>query len=48
MLTPYSILIVLALIFTVCSLIWNQFPLLPVAVLLICVALLAHTGGILK
>lgn len=40
MLNPFTILVVIALLLSVCSLIWNQYPILPVAVLLICVALL--------
>lgn len=37
--SPYQVLIVLALIFTVCSFVWQNYPLLSVAVLLICIAL---------
>lgn len=40
MLTPFTILVVLALLFAVLSMVWSNFPLLPVAVVLIAVALL--------
>lgn len=40
MLTPFFILIVLALLMTVASLIWPKPFLLPGAVLLVCIALL--------
>lgn len=41
-LTPFTILVVLALIFAVCGIIWNGFPLVPVAVILLAVALLIN------
>lgn len=44
MLTPFFLLVVLALIFTVCGMIWSSYPLVPVAVLLLCVALLLRGG----
>ena len=39
-LSTFSILVIIALIFTVVSFIWPSYPLLPVAVLLIAIALL--------
>ena len=39
-LTAFSILVVLALVFTVLSMVTPRFPLLPIAVLLICIAML--------
>jgi len=36
--TPYTILVVLALLFAVASIPWNQYPLLAVAVILVSVA----------
>lgn len=42
MLTPFFILVLIALIFAVCSFIWSQYPFLAIAVLLICVALLTQ------
>lgn len=42
MLTPFFILIAIALLFAVLSMIWTGYPLLPVSVLLICVALLVN------
>ncbi len=38
--SPFVILVVLALIFAVCGIVWNGYPLVPVAVILIAVALL--------
>lgn len=40
MLTPFLILVVLALLFSVASLVWTKPFLGPIALLLICVALL--------
>ena len=40
MLTPFFILVVLALLFAVLSMVWTNFPLLPVAVILLAVSLL--------
>jgi hypothetical protein len=40
MLTPFLILVVLALLFSVASLVWPKPFLGPIALLLICVALL--------
>lgn len=50
MLTPFFILVVLALLFAVLSMAFSQYPLLPVSVILLSVALLigAHGGTILK
>lgn len=38
--SPFILLVALALIFAVCSIIWSGYPLLPVAVILLSVALL--------
>lgn len=38
--SPFLILIVLALLFAVFSMVWSNYPLLPVSVILIAVALL--------
>jgi hypothetical protein len=43
MISPFFILVIIALIFAVLSMIWPTYPLLPVAVLLVCVALLINT-----
>lgn len=43
MLSGFTILVTIALIFTVLSMVWPTYPLMPVAVLLVCIALLA--GG---
>jgi len=40
MLTPFFILVIIALVFTVLSFVWPAHPLLGVAVLLLAVALL--------
>lgn len=40
MISPFHILIVLALVFAVCGIIWSNYPLVPVAVILIATALL--------
>ena len=40
MLSPFLILICVALLLTVLSFIWSQYPFIQVAVLLVCVALL--------
>lgn len=40
MLTPHFILVILALLFAVLSIPWGQYHLLPVAVILIAVALM--------
>lgn len=37
-LTPYTILVVLSLLFAVASIPWNQYPLLAVSVILLSVA----------
>lgn len=37
-LTPHLILIVLALLFAVLSMVWTQYPLLSVAVILLAIA----------
>lgn len=42
MITPFFILIVLALIFAVLSIPWPSYPMLAVAVILIAVALLIN------
>lgn len=42
MLTPFFILVVVALIFAVLSIPWPSYPLLAVAVILIAVALLVN------
>jgi len=45
MLTPIFILVVLALLFAILSMVWSQFPLLPVSVILLSVAMLiTHRG----
>lgn len=40
--STFTILVILALIFAVCGIIWNGYPLVPVAVILIAVALLVN------
>lgn len=42
MLSPFLILVVLALLFAVLSMVWPSYPLVPVAVILLCVAMLIH------
>lgn len=48
MLSPFLILVVLALIFAILGIVWSQYPLVPVAVILLAVALLIGHGGIAK
>lgn len=46
MLTPFFILVIIALLFSLASLIWPARPYLgPIALLLICIALLISSGG---
>lgn len=45
MLTPFLILVVIALLLTIASLIWPKPFLLPGAVLLVCIALLVGSRG---
>lgn len=47
-LSPFVILVMVALILAIVSLIWPTYPLLPVAVLLICVALLIGGHPLIK
>lgn len=42
--TPYTILVLIAMILSVLGIIKPQWPLVAVAVLLVCVALLVKTG----
>lgn len=44
MLSPFLILVVLALLFAIVSMLYQGFPLLPVAVVLLAVALLIKGG----
>jgi len=42
--TPFLILVVIALIFAICSMIWPAHPLLAVSVILLSVAMLVSNG----
>lgn len=44
MLTPFTLLVLIALLFAVLSMVFSQYPLLPVAVLLLAIALLINRG----
>lgn len=44
MFTPFLILVTLGLLFAILSMIWSGYPLLPVAVILLAVALLIKGG----
>ena len=44
MISPFLILVCVALLLTVLSFVWAQYPFISVAVLLVCVALLIGKG----
>lgn len=48
LITPFTILVIIALIFAVVSMIWPTYPLLSVSVLLVCVALLINAHPLIK
>lgn len=45
MLTPFFILVIIALLMSVASLIWPKPFLVPIALLLVCIALLVGSRG---
>lgn len=45
MISPFLIIVIISIILCVVSMIWNQYPILPVAVLLLAVAMLIGKGA---